>query len=92
MERFLVQVPHDPDPLACAKVVAVFLRTGSHYLAGADWGCADGDHTAWMIVDADSKEEARQVVPPAFRSEARVVKLNKFKLEEIERIMRDHQP
>jgi len=92
MERFLVQVPHDPAPLACAKVVEVFLRTGSHYLAGADWGCADGDHNAWMIVDADSKEEARQVVPAAFRSETRVVKLCKFSLEEIQRIMREHQP
>jgi hypothetical protein len=91
MDRFLVQVPHDPEPLACAKVVDVFLRTGSHYLAGADWGCSDGDHTAWMIVDADSKEEARQVVPAALRAETRVVKLNKFTLDQIQGIMRQHQ-
>ena len=91
MGRFLVRVPHDPEPLACAKVVDVFLRTGSHYLAGADWGCADGDHNAWMIVDADSKDDARQVVPAAFRSETRVVSLNKFTLEQIERIMREHR-
>jgi hypothetical protein len=90
MERFLIQVPHDPAPLACAKVVQVFLNTGSHYLRGADWGCGDGDHTAWMIVDADSREEARQVVPPVFRPEARVVKLSKFTVEEIEQILRQH--
>jgi hypothetical protein len=81
MDRFLVQVPHDPEPLACAKVVDVFLRTGSHYLAGADWGCSDGD----------SKEEARQVVPAALRAETRVVKLNKFTLDQIQGIMRQHQ-
>lgn len=91
VRRFLIQVSHDPDPWACARVVETFLRTGSHYLAQADWGCTDGEHTAWMIVDAESKEEALQVVPRPFRREARVVRLNKFTLPELARLMRHHQ-
>jgi len=90
MHRFLVQVPHDPDRWACAKVVKVFLETGSHYLAQADWGCRDGNHTAWMIVEAANREEARQIVPPQFRAEARIVQLNKFAIEEIDSILREH--
>ena len=90
LQRYLVQVPHDPDPWACAKVVKVFLGTGSHYLAQADWGCGDGDHTAWMIVEADSRDEARQIVPPQFRARARVIQLNKFTLEVIDEVLREH--
>jgi hypothetical protein len=51
----------------------------------------DGEHSAWFIVEADSKAEARLVVPPAFRSQAKIVGLNKFTMEAIEDIIRHHQ-
>jgi len=41
-------------------------------------------------VDAESHEEARSIVPPPYRSQALVVKLNKFTMAEIDEIMR-HQ-
>ncbi len=84
MPRFLIEVSHPEETLACAKFVQVFLSTGSHYLSQADWGCMDGDHRSWIIVEAADKEEARRVVPPAFRTLAKVVGLNKFNLEQIE--------
>ncbi|MBI2819539.1 MAG: hypothetical protein HYX73_06130 [Acidobacteria bacterium] len=90
MPRYLIEVPHSEELVACAKVVQVFLNTGSHFLTHADWGCEDGVHSAWFIVDADSKEEARLVVPPAFRAEARVTRLNKFTMEEIDQILAPH--
>ena len=52
----------------------------------------DGDHRAWLIVEVDSKEDARRVLPPAFRSQARIVGLNKFSIEQIEEILLYHQP
>jgi hypothetical protein len=90
MARFLIEVPHEGDFLACAKVVQVFLSTGSHLLSHADWGCLDGNHSAWLIVDADRREDARQVVPPAFRDQARIVALNKFTMEQIDTLMKQH--
>jgi len=89
--RFLIEVPHEESTLACARVVDVFLKTGSHFLSNADWGCKDGVHKAWMVVEVGNKEEARHIVPPAFRAEARVVKLNKFTTEEIDQVLRDHE-
>jgi hypothetical protein len=89
--RFLIEVPHEESTLACARVVDVFLKTGSHFLSNADWGCKDGVHKAWMVVEVGNKEEARHIVPPAFRAEARVVKLNKFTIEEVEQILHDHE-
>lgn len=81
MARFLIEIPHDSDKIACAKVVRIFLSSGSHFLSNADWGCADGDHRAWMLVEAGSREEALAIVPPGLRGEAHVVQLVKFVLE-----------
>jgi len=84
MARFLIQVEHPAETLACARVVQIFLATGSHFLTHADWGCVDGEHTAWIIVEVDSKEQARAILPPAFRSQAKIVALNKFAVETID--------
>ena len=73
MPKFLIQVPHESERQACLRAVQTFLNSGSHFVANADWGCHDGDHRAWMIVDVASKEEARGIVPPIYRSQAKVV-------------------
>jgi hypothetical protein len=87
MAKFLIEVPHEPERLACARVVETFLSSGSHFLSQADWGCQDGNHSAWMIVDVDTKEAARTIVPPPFRSEARIIGLNKFTIDHIQDIL-----
>ena len=91
MPRFLIEVSHEEEVIACARVVQVFLATGSHFLTHADWGCEDGVHSAWMIVDVDSKEDARSIVPPQFRADAKIIGLNKFTLEQIESILGYHR-
>ena len=91
MARFLVEVPHKADVATCARAVRIFLETGSHWLTHADWGCLDGVHKAWITVEVESKEEARRILPPAFRSEAEIVRLNEFSMEDIDEIMRHHE-
>jgi hypothetical protein len=90
MSKFLIEVPHEENTLACAKVVKVFLESGSHFLTHADWGCKDGDHKAWLMVDVDSKDQARAILPPAYRHDAKIVQLNHFTIEEIDELMRYH--
>jgi len=84
MPRFLIEVPHSDEPKACMREVQVFLSTGSHFLTNADWGCMDGVHCAWLILDVPSKEDARMVLPPVFRTQARIIGLNQFNLGQIE--------
>jgi hypothetical protein len=85
MARFLITIPHDAEETACARAVKFLLETGSHYLANADFGCLDGDHRAWIIVDdVDTKAEAMCIVPPIFRTAASIVQLNRFTLEWID--------
>ena len=87
MDRYLIEVAHDAERLACARAVQTFLDTGSHYLTHADWGCKDGDHRALMIVEAADREEARWIVPAPLRSAAKVVRLCKFKPDDVQAIL-----
>lgn len=91
MARFLIEVPHEEDPGECARAVQYFLRTGSHFMTHADWGCSDGVHKAYIIVDVDSREEARNLVPRVFHSQAKIIKLNKFTMEEIDEVLRQER-
>jgi hypothetical protein len=88
MKRFLIEVSHSAEELECAQAVQYFLRTGSHFMTRTDWGCKDGVHKGWVVVEVDSKEEARRLVPPAFHSQIKIVGLNKFTIEEIDEYLR----
>jgi hypothetical protein len=92
MPRYLIEVPHEAERIACYKVVRVFLTTGSHFLTHCDWGCRDGVHKAWINVEAANRDEALQVVPPAFRKDATVVELGKCTIEEVEDALSQHAP
>ena len=92
MSRFLVEVPHEAGAAECLRAIEIFLRTGSHFLSRADWGCLDGDHSAWMIVEVDSKDEARAIVPSAYRAEARIVQLNSFTMAQVADLRSQHTP
>ena len=92
MARFLIEVTHEGTTAACARAIEVFLRTGSHFLTHADWGCKDGEHKAWITVEVDSRDEARGIVPAVFRSQAKIVQLNPFTMKDIEDILRKHEP
>jgi hypothetical protein len=91
MAKFLIEVPHDPEARECALAVQVFLTTGSNFLKNADWGCQDGVHKGWIIVELDNKEEVRNILPPNYRSQAKIIKLNKFSIEEIDEILLHHK-
>jgi hypothetical protein len=90
MLKFLIEVPHKNDKIECLHSVAIFLRTGNHFLKNADWGCQDGEHKAWFFMEASSKDEALMVVPPAYRKDTKISQLNKFKLEDVEELLKHH--
>ena len=90
MPKFLIEVPHPPDKLGCAKAIQVFLQSSSHYLTNAEWGCSDGEHFGWVILEAESKEEACNVVPFAYRADARVIALTRFSLDQVEAVIAQH--
>ena len=90
MQRFMIEVPHEAEKTACIRAIKILQETGSHYLTNADYGCMDGIHKAWIVVEVGSKEEARNILPRAYRQEARVVALSKFSIEEIQELFEQH--
>lgn len=91
MTKFLVEVSHSPEKIECLRTIQIFLSSGSHFLTHADWGCLDGEHKAWFIMEVDSKEEALRVVPPFYRKDTKITKLSKFNLTEVENLLKQHQ-
>lgn len=83
MARYLIEVPHGADAQACSRAVEIFLRTGSHFLTRAEWGCKDDVHKSWLIVEVDSHNDARNVVPAEFRKDATIVELTTFTLDDM---------
>ncbi|MEA3476990.1 MAG: hypothetical protein U9R60_02335 [Bacteroidota bacterium] len=83
MEKFLIEVPHGEDKGSCKRAIQVFLRSGSHFVTNADWGCMDGDHKAWLIVEVENKDDAMRILPAAYRRNAKITRLHKFTREEI---------
>jgi hypothetical protein len=90
MTKYLIEVPHEKEKVACARVVDIFLASGSHLLSNADWGCLAGVHSAWLIVETNNEEEARNLVPPPLREAAKITGLNKFTMEDVDSILSRH--
>lgn len=90
MPRFYIEVPHEEDKISCLKAIKVLMETGSHFLTHAEYGCLDGDHTARIIVELESKEQAMMVVPRAYREQTKVIRLSTFDLEKVDRMLDQH--
>jgi hypothetical protein len=91
MSKYLIEVSHGSEKYECLRSVEILLSSGSHFLTNADWGCLDGVHKAWFMLDVNSKEEAMMVVPPAYRKDTKISKLNRFKLKDVEELLRGHK-
>jgi hypothetical protein len=76
MDRYLIISYHTAED--CKMAVKYFMKYHAAFLTQFDWGCYDGDHHAYAIVEADSHENARLAVPPLFREKAKVIKLVHF--------------
>jgi len=91
MPKYLVEIPHESEKIACLRSVSILLNSGSHFLTNADWGCMDGAHKAWFFMDASNKDEVMMIVPPAYRKDTKIFMLNKFKLEDVNELLRHHE-
>ena len=80
MERFLVVSPHTAGD--CSKALKEIHAIG--YITHFDWGCMDGDHTGWLVLEAENAKQALMVVPTAQRHTAKVIKLAKFSPQDVE--------
>jgi hypothetical protein len=79
MKRFLVISHHTGED--CVKTLKEALAIG--YLTHFDWGCKDGAHTGWAILEAENREQAMLSVPTFLRRHAQVIRLTKFEPDKV---------
>lgn len=91
MSKFLIEIPHESEKVACLRSISILLSSGSHFITNADYGCLDGVHKAWFFMEAENKEEVLRIIPPAYRKDANIAQLNKFRLEEVENLLSHHE-
>ena len=89
MPTYLIEIPHSGEAFECKQVIKLFVESGNHLLARADWGCKDGVHKAWFISDFDNKEQALQVVPAYLKRNTSIIELVKFNKEDIAKFSHD---
>jgi hypothetical protein len=66
MANYLIEIPYSENSFECKQMINLFVESGAHLLANAQWGCKSGVHKSWFISDLNSKEEALQIVPPFY--------------------------
>jgi hypothetical protein len=81
MSAYLVNSPHTAEE--CLGALDEVAASDKNALDNWYWGCMDGDHTGYEIVQASSRTEALKVVPENLRAKAKATKLNKFTAEQV---------
>jgi hypothetical protein len=80
--RFLIESPHTPED--CVTALDSIMSFSDKLFGRFDWGCKGGQHVGWATVEAQDETTARLFLPTKLRSDARVVPLNKFTIEDVQ--------
>jgi hypothetical protein len=81
---YLVMVPHTAEE--CLKALDAMSSDSPKMLAKMSFGCMSGDHTGYAIVNAESEEAVKDMIPAAQRDKAKIVKVSKFTPEQIKKL------
>ena len=87
MDRYLVESPHVLGE--CHKILDQVQAQG--YLANFYWGCDDGVHCGWAIIEAENHSMALMSVPPLLRGDARAIRLVMMSPKDIKDIKEKHE-
>ena len=80
MATYYIELPHTPEE--CVAAIKEINRLG--YIQHFEWGCKDGHHIGFFRMDAEDENDPFRILPPFIRRNAKVIKVNKFTLEDIQ--------
>lgn len=81
MSTYMVKLPHSKEE--CLAMLDDISAKGTKMLDKIEWGCMSGDHTGYVMVEAEDETAALAMLPEAERKTANVTKLTKFSPEQI---------
>ena len=79
--QYFIESPHTKEE--CLAALDAIAEHGKNALNRWDFGCMEGNHTGYAMVEAQSENEALNQVPDIIRHKARVNKVHRFSTEEI---------
>lgn len=74
MNRYLIETSHKAED--CRHLLDMMNAQG--FVRHFDWGCPSGVHTGWAVIESVNEAEARLVVPPLVRGQARIVRVSRY--------------
>ncbi len=81
MARYLIASPHTREQ--CLRALDEEAAKGAEVLDKFVYGCKEGDHTAYAIVDARSLSDALAMVPDFLQEDACISKVDSYSAEDI---------
>lgn len=87
-QTYLVTIPHTPEQ--CLNTLDDMKAKGDAFLSKFEFGCMDGDHTAYAFVDGTSPDNVRKMLPEKQQKAAKIIKVNKMTAAQIEKIHKEH--
>lgn len=78
---YLIETPHNEEE--CLRALDEQLEKGSDILNKFYFGCMAGDHTGYAIVDANSLDDARKLIPAFLIDKSIISEVGKFTPEMI---------
>ena len=89
MEKYLIEIKNGGDRASCLRSIQSFLSSRTHYVTSVEWGCLEGQNKAWLIIKTSNSADAMRIIPAAYRQQAKITRLHKFKGKEIDQAMLD---
>lgn len=80
-KEFLIESSHTPEE--CLQALDEVMEESPEILSEFRWACKSGDHRGWVFVEADSEEEALDILPESLRSKAKAIEVAEFTEEEL---------
>ena len=80
MNTYMLTLPHTPDE--CLEALGATADVPK-LLSKTKFGCNNGDHTGYAMLDAQSDTEISNLIPQPLRSKAKITKVESFTAAQI---------
>lgn len=86
--HFMIEIPHTKEQ--CMQMLDEIKGQTPEMLNKMEWGCMDNNHIGYAVVEATNKDEALKMLPVQERKMAKITKLDKFSVQQIEDLHKEH--
>ena len=87
-QTYFVTIPHTPEQ--CLKFLDNMKSKGDNLLSKFEFGCMEGDHTAYAFIEGNSPESVKKMLPESEQKAAKITKVSKMTAADIEKIHKSH--